>query len=101
MDEIPTPYPDLTAEQREKVAQLSEQDLSEINKLILSNSSKHWRKQAMVIAKTMNELGAKFPEIPDIFYAECISKLVSEGYLESQGNIKYLRFSEVRLPESG
>ncbi len=100
MEEIPVPYSDLTAEQKDKIAQLSDQDLSEINTLILSNSSKHWRKQAMVIAKTMSELEIRFPEISDNFYAEYISKLVKEGYLESQGNLKYIRFSEIRLPES-
>ena len=100
MEELPIPYPDLTAEQKEKIAQLSEQDLSEIDNLILSNSSKHWRKQAMVIAKTMSELQDRFSEIPDIFYAQCVSKLVKNGYLESQGDLKYMRFSEVRLPES-
>ena len=97
MEETPIPYPDLTAEQKERVSQLSEQDLSEINKLILSNSSKHWRKQAMVISKTMRELESRFPEIPDTFYAECVSKLAREGHLESQGNLKYIRFSEIRL----
>ena len=99
MEEIPVPYPELTAEQKEKVAELSEKDLSEIDKVILSNSSKHWRKQAMIIVKTMNELEGRFSEIPDIYYAECISRLVKEGYLESQGNLKYIRFSEIRLPK--
>jgi hypothetical protein len=98
MEEKPIPYPDMTPEQTIKMAQLTNIDLSEIDKLILSNSSIHWQKQAMVITKTMNELDCRHPDIPDIFYAERINKLVKEGYLESQGNLKYMRFSEVRLP---
>ena len=37
--------------------------------------------------------------VPDLFYAERLRKLVQDGKLESQGNLHYMRFSEVRLPE--
>jgi len=38
------------------------------------------------------------PKVPDIFYAERVRNLVAEGKLESQGNLLYMGFSEVRLP---
>ena len=38
--------------------------------------------------------------IPDLFYAERLRKLVQDGRLESQGNLAYMRLSEVRLPQA-
>lgn len=37
-------------------------------------------------------------EIPDIYYAQGIRRLVDEKKLESQGNLSYMRYSEVPLP---
>ena len=36
--------------------------------------------------------------IPDVFYAQRVRKLVEDGHLEAQGNLAYMRYSEVRLP---
>ena len=98
MKEKPIPYPDLSPDQKLIIANLSEQDINEIDNLLLSNSSKHWRKQAIVIGKTISKLKDKWPEIPDNYFALRINKLVKDGYLESQGNLRFMRFSEVRLP---
>ena len=35
--------------------------------------------------------------IPDSYYAQRIQKLVNDGLLVSQGNLSYMRFSEVRI----
>jgi hypothetical protein len=35
--------------------------------------------------------------IPDLFYAQRIASLVEKGVLLFQGNLKSLRFSEVKL----
>jgi len=37
------------------------------------------------------------PRVPDFFYTERIRHLVVAGKLESEGNLDYMRFSEVRL----
>ena len=101
MIERPISYQDLTDAQKLIIAQLSERDISDIDKLILSqSSSKYWRTQAMVISKTMRKLINRFPEIPDSYYAMRISQLVKDGKLESYGDLKFGRFSEVRLPVS-
>ena len=97
-EDIPEPHPDLTPEQEEKVAKLSEKDIEEIDAALLSHAKKQWQKQAMIIGKTMMELPERTPGIPDIFYAQRIKKLVEKGYLVAQGNLDYMRFSEVRLP---
>ena len=47
---------------------------------------------------TIGELSERFPNIPDIYYAQRVRRLVAVGELESQGNLEYMRYSEVRLP---
>ena len=46
---------------------------------------------------TMMELNDSLG-LPDIYYAQRVLSLVDAGRLEAQGDLKYLRFSEVRLP---
>lgn len=38
------------------------------------------------------------PGLPDLFYAERIKALVARGELIAEGNLEYMRYSEVRLP---
>ena len=97
--EIPIPNLPLTPEEQAKVAQLTENELKAIDEALLSNAHQRWRKVAMVVAVTMNHLEDRILGIPDSFYAERIQKLVEAGLLESQGNLTYMRFSEVRLSD--
>ena len=39
-------------------------------------------------------------DVPDGYYAQRVALLVDSGKLESQGNLEYMRFSEVRLAGS-
>lgn len=96
----PQPDPPLTLEQEERVAQLIEADLHEIDMALLSNSDARWRKIARVVGSTMGQMPDEFQGIPDIFYAQRLRRLVSEGQLESQGYLEYMQFCEVRLPTS-
>ena len=97
--ETPTPDPALTPEQEEKVALLSQSDLEKIDNVLLKNSNQLWRKVARVIGTTMNELPNRIDGIPDVFYASRIRILVEVGKLESQGDLRCMRFSEIRIPE--
>ncbi len=92
------PDPPLTKEQIEFVNKLNEIDIKRIDKALLSNTCKYWRKVARVVGTTMLELSENIPGIPDVFYAQRIQHLVEEGKLESEGNLAYMRYSEVRLP---
>ena len=94
------PDPDLTEEQRALINKLNLEDIQEIDKALLANACDYWRKVARVVGATMMELPERVPGIPDIYYAERIKELVKKGLLESQGNLSYMRFSEVRLPIS-
>lgn len=97
-EELPTPDPPLTLEEEAKVAQLTEGEIVAIDQILMTNAKSRWRKVAMVVGITMSDLKNRIPGIPDLYYAQRIRKLVEAGRLESQGNLAYMRFSEVRLP---
>ena len=97
-EEIPKPDPPWTPEQHAKVALLTEAEIRAIDEALLSNACHRWRKVARVVGTTMSELTNRVEGIPDLFYSKRVRKLVEDGRVESQGNLAYMRFSEVRLP---
>ena len=92
------PDTDLTPEQRKLVEKLSDAEILAIDDALLSNTSSQWRKVARVIGTTMNQLPSRVTGIPDSYYSQRIKKLVKDGLLESQGDLSYMRYSEIRLP---
>lgn len=96
-EEIPIANPPLTADEQALVAKLSDTDLAAIDATVLANCFSHWRKVAAVVGWTMDALKNRHPDLPDVFYAQRVSRLVDEGHLDSQGDLSYMRFSEVRL----
>jgi len=98
-EEIPKPDPDLTDEEKTLVEKLSQKDLELIDAALLSKAKNNWRKVAMIVGVTMMDLPNRVKGIPDIFYSLRVRKLVEAGHLESQGNVQYMRFSEVRIPK--
>jgi len=92
------PDGELTPEQVKLVEQLSETEIKEIDTFLLSSTDEKWRKVAMVVATTMLDLPCRISGIPDIFYSQRVQKLVKEGLLVSQGDLSYMRYSEVRKP---
>ena len=65
------PDPELTDEQRALVNSLQEEQIEEIDKALLANSSTDWRKVARIVGTTMMALPERVPGIPDIYYG-CI-----------------------------
>ena len=90
----------LTPEQLKLVEKLSDAEIETIDTALLANTSIQWRKVARVVATTMNCLPYRVVGIPDSYYSQRIKQLVSAGLLESQGNLSYMRYSEIRLPTS-
>lgn len=39
---------------------------------------------------------SRFDDIPDVFYGQRLLQLSSDGLLSAQGNLRRMRFSEVR-----
>lgn len=88
----------LNPEQSLRVSRLKQEDLWEIDRMLLAQSAPTWRKVARIVGMTIGELSERFPNVPDVYYAQRVRRLVAVGELESQGNLEYMRFSEVRLP---
>jgi hypothetical protein len=93
------PDPPLDVEQSLRVSKLTQIELQEMDRQLLAQASASWRKVARIVAMTIRELRDSIPDVPDVYYAQRVQNLVALGQLESQGNLAYMRFSEVRLPQ--
>ena len=93
------PDPEITEEQRKNIDILSLEKLKEIDSTLLSYASKNYTKVAMLVGKLLMSNDVHVKGIPDTFYSERIRILVKKGLLESQGNLHYMRYSEVRLTD--
>ena len=93
------PDPPLTVEQSLRVSKLRQEDLWEMDRVLLSQAAPGFRKVARIVTGAIGELSARLPDVPDVYYAQRVRNLVASGQLESQGNLQYMRYSEVRLPQ--
>jgi hypothetical protein len=91
------PDPRLDVEQSMRVSKLTQDDLWDIDRELLAQSARSWRKVARIVAFTMDKLSSRVPGVPDVYYAQRVRHLVEIGKLESQGDLHRMRFSEVRL----
>lgn len=100
-DELETPEPDgeLSEDQQARVDQLSIDELRSIDEGLLSHCSSQFRKVARVVGSVMMERDENYEGIPDIFYAQRVTKLVECGRLEHEGRLGYMRRCEIRLPQ--
>ncbi len=70
----------------------------ELDDIILSMVIARWRKVALVMVLTNEQIGKTKFDVSLEEIAEHIKVLVRTGRLESQGNLDRWRHSEVRLP---
>jgi hypothetical protein len=80
------------------VGALATSELEAIDQALLAATTKHFRKVAFVVATAFHQLADQLPPIPDVFYAQRVIRLVKLGQLEAQGNLRRMRYSEVRRP---
>jgi hypothetical protein len=92
------PDPPPTAQQLAQIRALTEKQLDRIDVVLHSNVKEQWRKVAMIVALTIEELENECPGIPDVYYAQRLKLLVGSGRLESLGDLSRMRYSEVRRP---
>jgi hypothetical protein len=97
-EEIPIGNPPLSPEEQAAVEKLTDTDLKTIDATILANCSAGWFKVAAVTWDTEKTLTSLYPALSYVFYTERLRWLVNEGRLESQGDLRHMRFSEVRIP---
>lgn len=88
----------LDADELSYVSGLSDEDLSVIDAALMAECAAGWRKVARVVGGAMMHLGGQFEALPDGFCAQRIIALVEAGCLHSQGDLNFMRHSEVRLP---
>lgn len=90
----------LSPEEEAIYAALSEADLKEIDAALLGDCVRYGRKVTRVVGTTF--ISAKFRDrdIPLSCFVQRVAELVRQGKLVAEGNLNYMRYSEVRLPSS-
>ncbi len=91
--------PCLTKEQVELVSKLTPEQLKEIDHGLLSFCSNKFQKVAKIVGSYMTSNSNKC-DVIDLFYAQRIEKMADLGFLEYQGNLKFMHYSEVRLAKT-
>jgi hypothetical protein len=94
----PIPDTQLEATQLEFVSRLTATDLEVIDRTLVANSTSSWQKVHRVIGYALVDLKSQLPGIPLGLYAQRVAALVQNGALLAQGNLEFIRQSEVRLP---
>ena len=90
----------MSPEQAAIAASLTPEFVAKIDETILSHALPRNRKVAMMVGLTMSDRSVRVPGLPDLFYAQRVKALVEKGLLVAEGNLDYMRYSEVRLPEA-
>lgn len=91
--------PPLSAEQERLVGTLSQSQIDAVDSAILSSCVTQWRKVARVVPAAMAQVGSALSGVPDLFYAKRVRALVERGALDAQGDLRRMRYSEVRKSE--
>ena len=84
-----------TREERRRIGRLTAEQVALIDRTLLGESSATWSKVARVVGFTMVKV--RLPGIPDSFYAERVKLLVESGELLVEGDLRFMRYSEVKL----
>lgn len=86
--------PEISAQQRKLVEQLSEATIRQIDQALLSNASSDWSHTSRVVLTTMIELDNGMG-LPKSYFVDRVTHLVREGILEAKGDTPAA--GEVRL----
>lgn len=92
------PDPPLNVEQSLRVSKLTQEELREMDRVLLTQATQSWRKVVRIVSGAISELSKRLPGVPDIYYAQRVRHLVEVGKLESEGDLRFMGRSEVRLP---
>ena len=99
--ETTEPIPDsyLGLEEQEMAARLPSTDLDVIDAALIAATVETWRKMSRVIGDALFTSQSKFPGLPLGVYVQRVQALVQEGVLLAQGDVQFMRHSEIRLPQ--
>jgi hypothetical protein len=85
--------------EQELVKALSARDVEAIDAAILAAARDKWLKVAFIVGPLWTKLNPRDDHrIPLGFLVRRVASLVEVGRLQSQGDVRQIRFSEVRLP---
>src|SRR5579872_816522 len=90
----------LTEAEELRLASLPKELVARIDEALLAKAQPEFRKVAYIVGSVMGSIRDLPEGLPDVYYERRVAKLVEAGFLESQGNLRRMRFSEVRLPSS-
>jgi hypothetical protein len=93
-----SPEAEPTPAQMAIIRMLTPDQVGRIDATLLANAAPQWRKVARVVGASLIHLKAEHPGLPDVYYSFRITELVNTGRLQSQGDLRRMRFSEVRTP---
>lgn len=90
------PDPDMTEEEIEATSRLSSKELDGMDEAILLEADDRYLKVARIVVRAADNWAGPAESVPYAFYVQRIRRLIEKGALESQGDLRYMRFSEVR-----
>jgi hypothetical protein len=86
-------------EEQEEVDALSVADRIGIDVAILAVAHQQWRKVGLIVSKLQSGFSPELQiRVPIGFLVQRVAALVQSGQLESQGDLRRMGASEVRLP---
>ena len=86
----------LDVEEAAIVNALTPEDIAAIDGALLGATSSGWSKVAIVLARQLKARPGLPDDVPLEFYWTRLCNMVARGDLESHGNLRRARFSEVR-----
>ena len=99
MSEYDLPDGPMTPDESAIVSALDPEFVRKVDDALLSHAHTRSRKVAFIVGRTMMDTNLRLPGLSDLFYAGRVKALVKEGLLVAEGNLDYMRYSEVRLPK--
>lgn len=95
--ELGPPDTVLGAEEMFVVQSLTADEVESIDAAILAGCVTGPRKVARIVGFAMKAMGSRLEKVPCGYYAQRVAALAESGKLKSDGNLDYMRFSEVWL----
>jgi len=90
------PMPLMTADEQLAADSLGTTQLQAIDQAILAEAGPRWHKVTRIVGNLMGY--PEFSDIPPQLYVQRIERLAGRGDLESHGDLRRIRYSEVRRP---
>jgi hypothetical protein len=92
--------PSLTGQEKDRVSELTDERIQSIDDALLSLANERFQKVAKIVLSFMSHSDQHVEGLPDLYYGQRIEHLVGIGKLESQGNLKFMQYCEVRVPKT-